>query len=174
MKKIFWKERMGTLPKMTIAAMASAALMSLPALGIAQTAVPPSPGADQSSRMGGQQASGQAQTVEDVKKLLKNIERYDGQKVTVSGEVEERIDKKAFILESGGIFNDEIVVIVPKGNLNVQEDDEVTVTGTVRSAKFADIENEYQWVVNEEIKDEIEDTKAFLIADHVDITEQDD
>ncbi|ADJ29392.1 conserved hypothetical protein [Nitrosococcus watsonii C-113] len=163
-----------TVTKTFIAAMASAALMSLPALGSAQTTVPPSSGADQSSRMDGQQAGGQAQTVEDVEKLLDNIERYDGQKVTVSGEVEERIDKKAFILESGGLFNDEIVVVMPKGNLNVQEDDEVTVTGTVRAVKFVDVEREYDWVLDEEIRTEIEDVDAFLIADHVDVTERDD
>ncbi|EDZ65767.1 hypothetical protein NOC27_2447 [Nitrosococcus oceani AFC27] len=124
--------------------------------------------------MGGQQAGGQSQTVEDVEELLDNIERYDGQKVTVSGEVEERIDKRSFILESGGLFNDEIVVVMPKGNLNVQEDDEVAVTGKVRAVKFVDIEREYNWVLNEEIKSEIEDVEAFLIADHVEITKQDD
>lgn len=173
--KSFRKVSMRNVIKTAMAVMASAALVTFPITSSAQTtAGQTSQGADQPSRAGGQQAGGQPHTVENVKELLKNLEHLDGQKVTVSGEVEERIDQTSFILESGGIFNDEIVVVMPKGKLNIQEDDEVTVTGTVRSAKFVDIESEYNWALDEETKSEIEGEDAFLIADHVDITKKDD
>ncbi|EDZ65450.1 hypothetical protein NOC27_2130 [Nitrosococcus oceani AFC27] len=143
------------LVKMAVLVMASAALAAVPAMSSAQTGAQP-------------------QQLEDVEALLDNVVRYDGKKVSVSGEVEEVIDEKAFILESGGLFEDEMVVLKPAGNLMVKEDYEVTVTGTVRAVALVDIEREYGWDLDPQIKIELENIEAFLIADSIEITEKDD
>ena len=105
--------------------------------------------------------------LEDVEELLDNVARYNNQKVKVSGEVEEVIDRQAFILESGGLFNDEIVVLIPKNNMRVEEDSEVTVTGTVRAVGLVEIEREYGWDLDPQIKIELENVEAYLIADRI-------
>jgi hypothetical protein len=107
--------------------------------------------------------------VNNVEELLDNIARYDDKKVQVSGKVEE-IDGHAFILESGGVFNDEIVVVIPKEKekeLSVKEESNVTVTGTVRTVGVVEIEREYGLDLDPEIEIELERVEAFLIADRI-------
>lgn len=120
-----------------------------------------------------QQTSGEPRNFETVEELLDIVSRYNGQKVRVSGEVEEIIDQQAFVLESGGLFNDEMVVLMPKGQLQVEEDYEVAVTGTVRTVGLIDIEREYGWDLDPHVKLELEHWEAFLIADRIEIKEKD-
>lgn len=104
--------------------------------------------------------------VENVEELLDNVAYYADKKVQVSGEVEE-IDGRAFILESGGVFNDEIVVVISEASMRVMEDTDVTVSGTVRTISFVEVEREYGLDLDPEIEVELENREAFLIADHI-------
>ncbi|QBQ56491.1 hypothetical protein E3U44_07405 [Nitrosococcus wardiae] len=122
-----------------------------------------------SAQVAAQQRDNEPQRVEDVEELLDSITRYKGQTVRVSGEVEEIIDQKAFILESGGLFNNEIVVLVPQGNLTVMEGIDVTVTGTVRVISLIEIDREYGWGLEPYMRVELEDVDTFLVADHVEL-----
>lgn len=148
------------------AKMAAAVVMVFSLMGSAQAAGQ-STGSAQTSGQSGQSAGSAPQTVKDVETLLDDVARYNGQKVQVSGEVEKIIDPKAFVLESGGLFNDEIVVLQPQGKLNVKDDSEVTVTGTVRTVGLVDVEREYGWDLDPQIRIELERVEAFLIADRI-------
>jgi hypothetical protein len=106
--------------------------------------------------------------VKNVKELLNNIARYDGQKIQVSGKVDKKIDNHSFILESGGLFNNEIVVIVPKNNMTVTEGNSpVTVTGTLRTADIFEIETYYNQKLNPELSIEKDEIEAYIVADNV-------
>lgn len=104
--------------------------------------------------------------VENVEELLDNVAYYADKKVQVSGEVEE-IDGRVFILESGGVFNDEIVVVLSEASMRVMEDSDVTVSGTVRTISFVEVEREYGLDLDPEIEVELENKEAFLIADRI-------
>jgi hypothetical protein len=136
----------------TIAAAAILALFS--AVSFAQTASQPTD-------------DGVVQKFEDVEELMDKVEQYDGRKIQVSGEVDKKIDDHSFILESGGFFNDEIPVLMPKDSVAIKEDSDVTVTGVVRTGGIDEIEREYGWNVSPQIKADLKKVKAFLIAEKV-------
>jgi hypothetical protein len=119
-----------------------------------------------------EQAETAAVQVEDVEELLDNIDRYVDTRVSVSGEIEEHIDSQSFVLESGGLFNDEIVVVVPQGAegldlMQLREDSDVVVTGTLRTVSRLEIEREYGWDLDPEIEVELEDVEVYLVADRI-------
>jgi len=110
--------------------------------------------------------------VKDVETLNDDISKYSGQVVRVSGEVEDRIDSRSVVLESGGIFNDEIVVISgPKAkgtNISaLKKNAKVVVTGTVIMKPVTDFQREYNWTLTPEMTGEFTDTRAFLVADEI-------
>lgn len=109
--------------------------------------------------------------VESVEELLDNVAYYADKKVQVPGEVEE-INGRAFILESGGVFNDEIVVVMPETGMRVTEDVDVTVSGTVRTIGLVEVEREYGLDLDPEIEVELENREAFLIADRIEQRER--
>lgn len=134
----------------------------------------------QSERPAGQAAAargggGQAMTVaelDDVEELQDNIQAFIGQRVRVPGEVEDVLGPRSFVLESGGIFDDEIVVVIPARAQGMdpalmRQDTQVTVTGTVRSSPIIDIERETGWDFDPELEIELEGTRIFLVADSV-------
>jgi len=116
-------------------------------------------------------ANAKPQVIKDVETLNDDIKKFSGKSVTVSGEIEDKIDSKTVVLESGGVFNDEIVVIAGpnfKGNFaNLQEDATVMVTGTVVVRPIAEIRTQYTWDVTPDMQTEFRDVTAFLIADEV-------
>lgn len=112
-----------------------------------------------------------AMEVKDVETLNDNITQYQNKKVTVQGEVSNRIDSRSAVIESGGIFDDEIVIIGKKGaaaNISsLKEDSKVKVTGTIRSVPIVEIEKEYGWDLNPELEVELENVKHFLVVDDI-------
>lgn len=123
----------------------------------------------------GQQTGSEPREFENVEKLLDNVARYNGQKVIVSGKVEKRLTQKAFLLESGGLFDNaiynEIVVLIPEGDLQVREGRSVTVTGTVRVKDPGEAEREYGREVDQDIKMELKNVEAFLVAERIELQE---
>jgi hypothetical protein len=142
-----------------------AVLMSLPALSMA---------ADQEKAPGAgdrQTKAAPTQTM-DVQDLNMNISQHVGQRVSVAGEIEEKPGPRSLILESGGIFNDEILVIVPANAQGLkaqqlQDDADIVVTGTVRSMSVVEVERELGWDLNPEIEVELEGTRNFLVAERI-------
>lgn len=142
-----------------------AAVMSLPAVVMA---------ADQAGAAGAEERQKKAAPMMtmDVQELNQNIDQYAGRQVSVAGEIEEKLGPRSFILESGGIFNDEIVVVLPT---NVQglkpqqlrDDADIVVTGTVRQMTVVEVERELGWDLNPEIEAEFEGTRSYLVADRI-------
>jgi hypothetical protein len=106
--------------------------------------------------------------VKNVKELLNNIARYDGKEIQVSGKVDKVIDDHTLILESGGVFNNEIVVLMPKNNIKVKEgNSHITVTGTLRTADIFEIETYYNQKLNPELSIEKDEIEAYIVADNI-------
>lgn len=108
----------------------------------------------------------------DVEELNDTIAQQTGKKVTVAGEIEEWLDARSFVLESGGLFNDEIAVIVPpdvKGldTQRLNEDADIVVSGTVRAMRVVDVERELGWDLQPELEVELEGVKHFLVAERI-------
>lgn len=109
--------------------------------------------------------------IKDVETLNDEINKYTGKKVRVAGEIKDKVDSRSFVIESGGIFDDEILVVMPpkmKQNLAQFKDDQrVRVTGTVRQASVVDIRREYSWDLDPQIEAELEGSRAYLVADEI-------
>ncbi|QRK04762.1 hypothetical protein JQX13_31640 [Archangium violaceum] len=108
----------------------------------------------------------------NVEQLNDNIAQHSGKQVSVAGEIEEWLDARSFVLESGGLFNDEIAVIVPPNAKGVdaqrlREDADIVVSGTVRSVPLVELERELGWDLDPELEVEFEGTKHFLVADRI-------
>lgn len=148
--------------------MAAAGLVFFPALALAA-----------GSGAQGPQAQGRqppppkpAAAMLDVEELNDKIAQHTGQKVTVAGEIEEWLDARSFVLESGGLFNDEITVIVPpnvKGldTQRLNEDADIVVAGTVRAMQLVELERELGWDLQPELEVELEGVKHFLVAERI-------
>lgn len=98
-------------------------------------------------------ASGDVKKIDSVEALMDNPDDRVGQVIEVSGEVEHKVSERQFVLESGGIldhFNDEILVLV-SDDINratrdqIEDDQNVTVIGTLRKARVNDIDRELPW-----------------------------
>jgi len=108
----------------------------------------------------------------DVRELNLNIAKYAGKQVSVSGEIDDKVGPRSFILESGGVFDDEIIVILPT---NVQglkpeqlrEDANIVVTGTVRPMTVVEVERELNWDLTPEVEVEFEGIQNYLVADKI-------
>lgn len=108
----------------------------------------------------------------NVQELNRNIAQHQGQRVSVAGEIEEKLDGRSFILESGGLINDEILVLVPKNaqGINAQQlrdDANLVVTGTVRSMPVVEVERELGWDLDPQLEVELEGARNFLVAERI-------
>jgi hypothetical protein len=109
---------------------------------------------------------------EDVEALMDKVEMYDNKTVTVPGEVDHLIDPKSFVLESGGLLNDEIVVVMSKSLSDAQkqmavDDANVIVTGKIRRVSAADLRKELGWEFDAKLDKQFGRAKQFLIADEI-------
>jgi hypothetical protein len=131
----------------------------------------PAPGAARPS-----DAAPAANTGIKVDELVKNMERYVGQEVTVIGEVDEVLSPQAFTLDeeailAAGIDNDVLVFYPKSAELAPLDDawlkDEVRVTGTVGRMTVTEIEREVGWDLDPKIEVEVEKKGPVLIAKRV-------
>ncbi len=114
--------------------------------------------------------------VKDVETLNDDLSKYANKKIKVSGEVKDKIDSKSMVIESGGIFNDEIVVIAGpnlKGSIaSYKEDADLKITGTLKAANLVDVRREYSWDLDPQVEAELQQTTAFLVADEISMIEK--
>jgi hypothetical protein len=66
-----------------------------------------------------------------------------GKTVTVSGEIEEVISPKVFIIEGDRFFNDPELLVVNLSGFPIVNDSNIQVTGTVRQFSKSEIEKQF-------------------------------
>lgn len=92
-----------------------------------------------------------------------------GKTVTVSGEVDQILGPKAFIIEGEQLFNDPKVLVVNASEAPIIEDTLVQVTGTVREFVGSEIERKFDLDLAQEFEVEFRD-KPMLIATAIVLT----
>lgn len=101
-------------------------------------------------------------------------EAATGEVKTLTGEVVKVIDARTFTMKDEHEWlEDDLLTVVSKTDLpaDFNDEDEVTVTGTVQNVAYTEIETGYDWDFDPEIEAELEDVKGFFIADSVVVTE---
>ena len=117
-----------------------------------------------------------ANTELKVEDVITHLDRYQGQEVTVRGEVNEVLSPMAFELDedsplTAGVDND-VLVIFPKAYALADLDDkwlndEVRVIGTVGKMSVIEVEREIGWDLDPKIEAEVEKMGPVLIAKRV-------
>jgi hypothetical protein len=112
-------------------------------------------------------------TTTRVADIMENPAAFNGREVTIVAEVDEVLSPRAFKLDedsplAGGVDND-LVVLYPQSatlaDLDDQWlDDEVRVTGTIRTMNIVDIEREIGWDLDPRIEVRLEGMKPVLVA----------
>ena len=96
------------------------------------------------------------------------------QAVTVRGSLERQLDERSFTMSgTAEIFSDDLVVVSRTALPLITEEDEIEVTGTVRTVDHVEIERETSWTFNPQVTVELEDVTGYLVADSVRVIERD-
>jgi hypothetical protein len=156
---------------------ASAFIALLPCIAFAEESSAPNPNAKPWRTAAPGKASAWKSTelldsivFEDVETLNDDLPQYKNKKVTVSGHVDNMIDSKSMILESGGIFDNEILVVAGPSIKDVDmekihEKSDVKITGMLRIMNAAQAKKEFGWSPSQ--ARQIEGERAFLVADQI-------
>ncbi|MBD66625.1 MAG: hypothetical protein CME62_15560 [Halobacteriovoraceae bacterium] len=110
----------------------------------------------------------------DVEELLDDEDKFNGQEVTLHGEVERVIDNRTFVLESGGIINDEVVVVLEKGLSPdevaglIQKDQKLIVKGKFNKSALRDhsVDQELSYK-GSEYETDMDKTESFVLGSEV-------
>jgi hypothetical protein len=116
--------------------------------------------------------------VVDMNEILTNPSAYIGQRVAVEGEVKQMFGNQAFILDSIGITNNEILAIIPENVPQVsgasstpirvsddsilQNNQRVRVTGMVSIVTIGEVERFYDPTYAEEIRARFAEKPAII------------
>ena len=101
--------------------------------------------------------------------LEDNAQQYRGKTISVTAEVDDVLGPRVFKIDEGQWFNlgGEMLVVMPTHLAAlVNEDDRVTVTGTVKEFVRADFEREWGFDLTDEIEIELR-TRPVLVASRV-------
>lgn len=93
---------------------------------------------------------------------------------TLTGEVVQVIDARTFTMKDEHKWlEDDLLTVVSRTDLpaDFNDEDEVTVKGTVQNIAYTEVETGYDWDFDPEVEVELEDIKGFFIADSVVVTE---
>lgn len=116
---------------------------------------------------------GKYKAFSDVKDLRNEIKATDTRNVSVVGDVQSIEHKKHFVLESGGIINDSILVITPKSldNLagSLKQDQKVKVYGEVYITQQREIVRKEDWQLDPHVEAEMKRRKMFLLAEKIEV-----
>jgi hypothetical protein len=103
--------------------------------------------------------------------ITTNPQQYYGQRLAVTGEVENITGVNSFTLDEDKLLGEQdLLVLHQKPQPKVTEDEKVAVTGVLRSFVVADLEREYDLTWDLELKRKLEaeySNKPVLIADEV-------
>ncbi|MBX3019886.1 MAG: hypothetical protein KF767_18510 [Bdellovibrionaceae bacterium] len=113
----------------------------------------------------------EAMRVPDVETLNDDLSKYSGRRIQIDGKLEENIDKKSFVLSSGGIISDEIVVVGspedPTDLTTIPKNTKLTITGTLLLKPVSNVTKDGTWTLTPQITTGFREVKAFLIADEI-------
>lgn len=105
----------------------------------------------------------------DPEDISDNPERYYNQRIAIEGEIESNLGPDVVKIEDENLFGgNDLLVIHPQGEIGVQPDDYVTVTGVLRPFVLADINRDYDLTWDLDLQREIEaeyQSRPVLIAD---------
>lgn len=103
--------------------------------------------------------------------ITKNPEKYYNKRLAVTGEVEEIQNANTFTLEEEKLFGaTDLLVLNPKPETAVKDDETVAVTGVLRPFVAAEFEREYDLGWDLQLKEKLEaeyKTKPVFVADSV-------
>lgn len=103
--------------------------------------------------------------------ITANPEKYYSQRIALQGEVETVYDANAITMDEEELFGGEdLLVIDPQGQLQVQEDEDVIITGTLRPFVISEFEQDYDLTWDLELQQQIEaeyENRPVFIADEV-------
>lgn len=115
-------------------------------------------------------AAPQPSPVADVETLNDQLRKFAGRRIQVDGRIVDKIDARSVMLQSGGLWNDQIVVVAAprlKDQLNkLPLGREILVTG-VLLLKPVDPRTDDSWTLTTRLATGFRDVKAFLIADQI-------
>jgi uncharacterized protein YdeI (BOF family) len=100
-----------------------------------------------------------------ISKINKNPSAWKNKRVTLQGEVEKIYPSGAFVLNGDGMFNDEILVVTQKApaQTTAKEGDQVKITGQVRTLSVVEVERDYGFDLDPEVKIEFEGRKPVVV-----------
>ena len=111
-----------------------------------------------------QRAAAPDDTTEEV---AENPKRFVGQRLTLTGEVDEVFGDRAFELEGNDVIFDDELLVLSKSPIRlvgqpVKDDDRVIVTGTVREFTVTELERDLTWDLDPELEVRWRDGTAFV------------
>ena len=117
-------------------------------------------------------AATSATRFEDVETLRGQIENYRGKRVTVSGEVKRILSPRAFVLESGGLINDDLVGVMPKAvdstqSALVRDDANLVVTGKLHRGTATEVQTDLGWEWEAPLRDRLTRVNDYLVVDRI-------
>ncbi|MFG0333937.1 MAG: hypothetical protein ACF8TS_11290 [Maioricimonas sp. JB049] len=104
-------------------------------------------------------------------------EATTGETRTLTGEVVQVLDARTFTMKDEHEWlEDDLLTVVATSDLpaDLNDEDEVIVTGTVQNIGYIEVESGYDWDFDPEVEAELEDVEGFLIADSVSVTEHEE
>lgn len=128
-------------------------------------------GAMDRGAMGQGAASAQKTTPTNVEQVKDSPAYFYGKEVRLSGEVDDVLSDRSFVLEGAGwAFNDNITVLT-KTPVNIDgaslfNDEEVIVRGTVRPFVVAEVERDLGWDLGPDLEAQLRE-KPVVIADSI-------
>lgn len=118
-----------------------------------------------SSKQVGSRQGGKVVKFKDVESLNDDLVKYEGRMVSVIGAVQDRVDERAFVLASGGLLNDEIVVLMDKSlKSQVEERKTIEVVGVIRTLPLDKVKESFGWDLNPQTRTRLQRVKTFLVA----------
>lgn len=108
---------------------------------------------------------------DDVESLMDNVEAYTGQLISVAGEVE-KVDSHSFVLESGGIIDDEVIVLFDKDISErekrlVKDGAKLIVEGKVKQGNVLQTEKDTGHFFDSSLHSKLRRVKSYIIASRV-------
>jgi hypothetical protein len=110
--------------------------------------------------------------MKNVKTMINEKAHYDGERISVAGAVRTIFDRKSFVIESGGGFNDKIIVLSTgaAGNEVVHKKDKIKVTGTLRVGQLSELKREGLISnIDPQVESQVDKATSFLVADEISV-----
>jgi hypothetical protein len=111
----------------------------------------------------------------EVEKVTEEPMRFLGKRVTISGEVGQVHNARAFELKGEGIWWDDTMLVLTRAPVSIgqrmlAQGEDVTATGVVNKLSVVDVERDVGWDLQPELEVEFRD-KPVLVADTISVSD---